>query len=301
MGGLKEVRNRIASTKSTRQITSAMKMVAASKLRKAQNAIISLRPYAAKLTEIMQNLSASMDGSDEGVYAADRGDQKVLIVAITSNRGLCGGFNINVVKETINLIETKFDAQYKKGNVSVLALGKKGGDLLTSRGYAPERIDKDIFDDLTFENSVPLAEQLMQEFVNKDFDKIYLIYNQFKNAAVQILRTEQFLPVAESKEHKEKGSEKSSQHEMQADFIFEPSKAEILEALVPKAIKLHLYKALLDSFAAEHGARMTAMHKATDNADELIKALNLAYNKARQAAITNEILEIVSGAEALKG
>ncbi len=301
MGGLKEVRNRIASTKSTRQITSAMKMVAASKLRKAQNAIISLRPYAAKLTEIMQNLSASMDGSDEGVYATDRGDQKVLIVAISSNRGLCGGFNINVVKETINLIETKFDAQYKKGNVSILALGKKGGDLLTSRGYAPDRIDKDIFDDLTFENSVPLAEQLMQEFVNKDFDKIFLIYNQFKNAAVQILRTEQFLPVAESEEHKKESSEKLGQHEIKADFIFEPSKAEILEALVPKAIKLHLYKALLDSFAAEHGARMTAMHKATDNADELIKALNLAYNKARQAAITNEILEIVSGAEALKG
>ncbi len=301
MGGLKEVRNRIASTKSTRQITSAMKMVAASKLRKAQNAIISLRPYAAKLTEIMQNLSASMDGSDEGVYAADRGDQKILIVAISSNRGLCGGFNINVVKETINLIETKFDAQYKKGNVSILALGKKGGDLLTSRGYAPDRVDKEIFDNLTFENSVPLAEQLMQEFVNKDYDKIYLIYNQFKNAAVQILRTEQFLPVAESEEHKEKQGAKSEQHEMQADFIFEPSKAEILEALVPKAIKLHLYKALLDSFAAEHGARMTAMHKATDNADELIKALNLSYNKARQAAITNEILEIVSGAEALKG
>ena len=301
MGGLKEVRNRIASTKSTRQITSAMKMVAASKLRKAQNAIISLRPYAAKLTEIMQNLSASMDGSDEGVYAADRGDQKILIIAISSNRGLCGGFNINVVKETINLIETKFDTQYKKGDVSILALGKKGGDLLTSRGYAPGRIDKEIFDNLTFENSVPLAEQLMQEFVNKDYDKIYLIYNQFKNAAVQILKTEQFLPVAESEEHKEEQGAKSEQHEMQADFIFEPGKPEILEALVPKAIKLHLYKALLDSFAAEHGARMTAMHKATDNADELIKALNLSYNKARQSAITNEILEIVSGAEALKG
>jgi len=300
MGGLKEVRNRIASTKSTRQITSAMKMVAASKLRKAQNAIISLRPYAAKLTEIMQNLSASMDDSNEGVYATDRGDQKILIVAISSNRGLCGGFNINVVKETINLIETKFDTQYKKGNISILALGKKGGDLLTSRGYAPNRIDKNIFDNLTFENSVPMAEQLMQEFVNKDYDKIYLIYNQFKNAAVQILKTELFLPVAESEEHKEENQQKGS-HEMQADFIFEPSKAEILEALVPKAIKLHLYKALLDSFAAEHGARMTAMHKATDNADELIKALNLSYNKARQSAITNEILEIVSGAEALKG
>jgi len=301
MGGLKEVRIRIASTKSTRQITSAMKMVSASKLRKAQNAIISLRPYAAKLTEIMQNLSSSLEGSDEGVYANDRGEHKVLIVAITSNRGLCGGFNINVVKETISLIEERFSAQHKKGNVKILALGKKGGDLLSSKGYAPEEVNKEIFDHLTFENTVPVAERLMQEFANKDYDKVFLIYNQFKNAAVQILRTEQFLPVTESEEHKEENKEQVKEHEMQADYIFEPGKEEILEALVPKAIKLQLYKALIDSFAAEHGARMTAMHKATDNADELIKDLNLAYNKARQAAITNEILEIVSGAEALKG
>ena len=301
MGGLKEVRTRIASTKSTRQITSAMKMVSAAKLRKAQNSIVSLRPYAAKLNEIMENLSSSLEGSDEGVYSNDRGDEKVLIVAISSNRGLCGGFNINVVKETIALIDDKFSAQYKKGNVKILALGKKGGDLLTSKGFAPSEINKAIFDNLTFENSAPIAEKLMQEFVNKEYDKIFLIYNQFKNAAVQILKTEQFLPVGKSEEHKEADKEKLQSHQMQADYIFEPGKEEILEALVPKAIKLHLYKALIDSFAAEHGARMTAMHKATDNADELIKALNLAYNKARQAAITNEILEIVSGAEALKG
>ncbi len=302
MGGLKEVRNRIASTKSTRQITSAMKMVAASKLRRAQNAIISLRPYAAKLTEIMQNLSASMDGSDEGVYAADRGEEKILIVAISSNRGLCGGFNINVVKETAGLIQKRFESQYKKGNVTIVAIGKKGGDLLKSRGYEPIRIEKDIFDNLTFENTVPLAEKIMEEFENKAYDKVFLIYNQFKNAAVQILRTEQFLPVAENQEPKDEGKQKAAHDtQIQADFIFEPGKAEILEALVPKAIKLSLYKALIDSFAAEHGARMTAMHKATDNADELIKQLNLTYNKARQAAITNEILEIVSGAEALKG
>jgi F-type H+-transporting ATPase subunit gamma len=301
MGGLKEVRIRIASTKSTRQITSAMKMVAASKLRKAQNAIISLRPYAAKLTEIMQNLNASLEGSDEGIYANDRGDHKVLIVAISSNRGLCGGFNINIVKETIALIEGRFSEQYKQGNVKILALGKKAGDLLTSKGYKPDEINKEIFDHLTFENSVPVAEKLMEQFVNKEYDKIFLVYNQFKNAAVQILRTEQFLPVTGSEEQKETPKQETGEHTMQADYIFEPNKEEILEALVPKAIKLQLYKALLDSFAAEHGARMTAMHKATDNADELIKALNLAYNKARQAAITNEILEIVSGAEALKG
>jgi F-type H+-transporting ATPase subunit gamma len=301
MGGLKEVRIRIASTKSTRQITSAMKMVAASKLRKAQNAIISLRPYAAKLTEIMQNLNASLEGSDEGIYANDRGDHKVLIVAISSNRGLCGGFNINIVKETIALIEGRFSEQYKQGNVKILALGKKAGDLLTSKGYKPDEINKEIFDHLTFENSVPVAEKLMEQFVNKEYDKIFLVYNQFKNAAVQILKTEQFLPVTGSEEQKETPKQETGEHTMQADYIFEPNKEEILEALVPKAIKLQLYKALLDSFAAEHGARMTAMHKATDNADELIKALNLAYNKARQAAITNEILEIVSGAEALKG
>jgi len=301
MGGLKEVRTRIASTKSTRQITSAMKMVSAAKLRKAQNAIVSLRPYSAKLTEIMENLSSSLDGSDEGFYANDRGNEKVLIVAITSNRGLCGGFNINVVKETIALIDDKFSAQYKKGNVKILALGKKGGDLLKTKDFAPHEINKTIFDSLTFENCVPIAEKLMQEFVNKDYDKIYLIYNQFKNAAVQILKTEQFLPVGNVEEHEKVNNKSSKLKEIQADYIFEPGKEEILEALVPKAIKLQLYKALLDSFAAEHGARMTAMHKATDNADELIKALNLAYNKARQSAITNEILEIVSGAEALKG
>ena len=301
MGGLKEVRIRIASTKSTRQITSAMKMVSAAKLRKAQNSVVSLRPYSAKLTEIMENLSSSIDSSGEGAYVNDRGNEKVLIVAITSNRGLCGGFNINVVKETIALIDNKFSAQHKKGNVKILALGKKGGDLLNAKGYPPYEINKTIFDNLTFENSVPIAEKLMQEFVNKDYDKIFLIYNQFKNAAVQILKTEQFLPVGNVEEDEGADKKSSKLKEIQADYIFEPGKEEILEVLVPKAIKLHLYKALLDSFAAEHGARMTAMHKATDNADELIKSLNLAYNKARQAAITNEILEIVSGAEALKG
>jgi F-type H+-transporting ATPase subunit gamma len=297
MSGLKEVRIRIASVKSTRQITSAMKMVAASKLRKAQNAIITLRPYAAKLNEIMQNLSSSLENSDEGRFAEDRGEHKVLIVAITSNRGLCGGFNINVVKQVISLIEEKYNAQYKKGNVKILAIGKKGDDLLRAKGFdSDEKIFK-IFEHLTFEDSVPIAENLMNSFVNKDYDKIILVYNQFKNAAVQILQTEQFLPVTGN----EDGNKDVEIKSVKADYIFEPSKEEILEALVPKAIKLKLFKALLDSFAAEHGARMTAMHKATDNANELLKELNLSYNKARQAAITKEILEIVSGAEALNG
>jgi len=294
MSGLKEVRIRIASVKSTRQITSAMKMVAASRLRKAQNAIISLRPYAAKLEEIMRNLSSSMDNSDEGKYADDRGDNKILLIAITSNRGLCGGFNINVVKEVVSLIDENYKDQYKKGNVKILAIGKKGEDLLKSKGYPVDESVNDIFEDLTFENSTRISEKLMKAFVNGDYDKIILVYNRFKNAAVQILQTEQFLPVTDNEDT-------GNVEEVKTDYIFEPSKKEILEALVPKAIKLKLFKALLDSFAAEHGARMTAMHKATDNATELLKDLNLSYNKARQAAITNEILEIVSGAEALKG
>lgn len=294
MASLKEVRTRIASVKSTRQITSAMKMVSASKLRRAQNAILSMRPYAAKLHEIMQNLSHDLEGSDEGVWADDRGDHKVLIVAISSNRGLCGAFNANVAKATRNLINTKYAAQLEKGHVDIMCLGKKSADTL-NWSFKIKEINSGIFDDLTFDNAVVIADRLMKDFLEKKYDKIILIYNQFKNAAVQILQEEQFLPVTESKE------EVTNPGTEQANYIFEPNKEEILEALVPKTIKIQLYKALLDSFAAEHGARMTAMHKATENADELLKALKLSYNKARQAAITNEILEIVGGAEALKG
>jgi F-type H+-transporting ATPase subunit gamma len=294
MPSLKEVRIRIASVKSTRQITSAMKMVSASKLRRAQNAILTMRPYSSKLMHIMQDLSHDLEGSDEGVYGNDRGEHKVLLVPITSNRGLCGAFNANVVKETINLINERFSSQWKSGNLDLFSIGKKGADSLKSAGFDPTRTNNEIFDSLTFENVVAIAEGLMAEFVDKKYDKIFLIYNQFKNAAVQILQTEQFLPVSEDKPDK-----KEEKQENQANYIFEPSKKEILEALVPKSIKVQLFKALLDSFAAEHGARMTAMHKATENADELLKQLNLSYNKARQAAITNEILEIVGGAEAL--
>jgi F-type H+-transporting ATPase subunit gamma len=294
MANLKEVRTRIASVKSTRQITSAMKMVSASKLRRAQNAILSMRPYAAKLHEIMQNLSHDLEGSDEGVWAEDRGDHKVLIIPVTSNRGLCGAFNANVAKATINLIESKYSAQMKSGNVDIMCLGKKGADSL-SWFYKITEINTEIFDDLTFEHAVAIADRLMDDFLEKKYDKIIIIYNQFKNAAVQILQEEQFLPIVES------ADDAGEKNEVQANYIFEPNKEDILEALVPKTIKIQLYKALLDSYAAEHGARMTAMQLATDNADELLKALKLSYNKARQAAITNEILEIVGGAEALKG
>lgn len=294
MASLKEVRIRINSVNSTRQITSAMKMVAASKLRRAQNAILNMRPYAQKLQSIMQNLTNDLEGSDEGKFAADRGDEKVLIITITSNRGLCGAFNANIVKNAVKLIEGNYTEQLKKGNLSLMCLGKKGADGLISAGFKPEVINTEIFDDLSFENTVPIAEELMQDFIDKKYDKIILIYNQFKNAAVQILQEEQFLPVVESE------SEEATE-ELNANYIFEPNKEEILEALVPKAIKVQLYKALLDSFASEHGARMTAMHQATENADEMLKDLKLTYNKVRQASITNEILEIVGGAEALNG
>ena len=293
MPSLKEVRIRINSVNSTRQITSAMKMVAASKLRRAQNAILNMRPYAQKLQHIMQDLSSDMEGSDEGLYSAIRDEEKILIVTITSNRGLCGAFNANVVKSAISLAEGRYAEQYKKGNLSIMCLGKKGADGLKSYGITPVEVNNEIFDDLTFDNAVPIAEHLMAEFAEKKYDKIILIYNQFKNAAVQLLQEEQFLPVVESDDGDTNGEENNS------NYIFEPNKEEILEALVPNAIKVQLYKALLDSFASEHGARMTAMHKATDNADELIKDLKLTYNKARQASITNEILEIVGGAEAL--
>ena len=294
MANLKEVRNRIASVKSTRQITSAMKMVSAAKLRKAQNAVLTMRPYAQKLQEIMQNLSTSMEDSNESVFSKQRTQKRALLVVITSNRGLCGAFNVNIVKEAIRLLEkTELHDLHAQKAVDLMCLGKKGYDLLKSKGYVVKESNQEIFNELNFENATAIAERLMDDFKTGSYDRIILIYNQFKNAAVQILKTEDFLPVKEQRS-KERAT-------IQADFIFEPDKEEILKELIPKTLKIQLYKALLDSFAAEHGARMTAMHQATENASELLKELNLSYNKARQAAITNEILEIVSGAEALKG
>lgn len=297
MANLKEVRTRISSVQSTRQITSAMKMVAAAKLRKAQNAILALRPYASKLKEIMEDLSNSLEGSNENIYTAAKEEKKVLLIPVTSNRGLCGGFNINVVKETVRLVNNEYAALFAKGAVDLFCIGKKGADLLKSRGFNPVEVHVEIFNDLTFEKSVPLAENFMNQFANGTYDKVIVIYNQFKNAAVQVLQSEQFLPIASVENH----DDQSEKQQKNTDYIFEPGKEEILAALIPKSLKVQIYKALIDSFAAEHGARMTAMHKATDNADDLLKELKLSYNKARQAAITNEILEIVSGAEALKG
>lgn len=296
MANLKEVRIRIASVKSTQQITSAMKMVAASKLRRAQNAIIQMRPFAAKLKEILQNLSASLDGGDDAsVFSEQRVPQKVLLIVISSNRGLCGAFNANVIKLTNRQIEENYTDQYKNGNVSLVTIGKKVSEYFGKRKFNVIAKHDEVFDDITFENISPIAEKVMQSFVDKEFDKIEIIYNQFKNAATQNLVVEQFLPVEPVE------LEEGETQNAKADYIFQPSKEEIIQDLIPKSLKVQFYKAILDSYASEHGARMTAMHQATDNAQELLKSLNLTYNKARQAAITNEILEIVGGAEALKG
>ena len=286
MANLKEIRNRITSVSSTMQITSAMKMVSAAKLKKAQDAITAMRPYAEKLTELLQNLSATLEGDAGGEYTTQRDIKKVLLVVVTSNRGLAGAFNTNAIKEAKNRADF-----YAGKQVDVFAIGKKGNDVL-SKTLSVVANHSTVFDDLTFDNVAKIADLLTEKFVSGDYDKIELIYNQFKNAATQIVQTEQFLPLAPIK---------SDLPVSTGDYIFEPSKEEIVLTLIPKSLKTQLYKGIRDSFASEHGARMTAMHKATDNATELRNQLKLTYNKARQASITNEILEIVGGAEALNG
>ena len=286
MANLKEIRNRITSVGSTMQITSAMKMVSAAKLKKAQDAITAMRPYSETLSTLLQNLSATLDSDAGSNFAEQREVKNVLVVAITSNRGLAGAFNSNIIKECRQSME----GVYKGMNVEFATIGKKGNDILKkSRKIAFN--SNDIFDDLTFENGAVIAERLMQLFEEESYDKIVLVYNKFKNAATQIVMHEQFLPIVPAE----------SETTTSADFIFEPSKEEIVKELIPKTLKTQLFKAIRDSFASEHGARMTAMHKATDNAKELKDNLTLEYNKARQAAITGEILEIVGGAEALAG
>lgn len=284
MANLKEIRNRITSIGSTMQITSAMKMVSAAKLKKAQDAITAMRPYSSKLTELLQSLSATLDSDAGGAYSKQREVSKALLVVVTSNRGLCGGFNSSIIKETIKNIENN----YQGAEVDLLTIGKKGNDIL-SKTYTVIDNKNEVFDDLTFENVAEIAQQMMDLYVDGTYDKIEIIYNRFKNAATQIPQVEQFLPIKPVEGDVDTNS----------DYIFEPSKEEIVLELIPKSLKTQLFKAIRDSFAAEHGARMTAMHKATDNAKELRDELLLTYNKARQAAITNEILEIVGGAEAL--
>jgi len=293
MASLKEVRNRISSVNSTMQITSAMKMVSAAKLRRAQDAVTQMRPYSEKLQEILQGVSTGLDTS-ENVYTRPDSNESVLIVAITSNRGLCGAFNSQVIKRVNSLIEN----EYAGRRITVLTFGKKGEDAFRKteyfiKGTLLPRHTNEIFDNLDFKHASVAAGKIMTAYKAKQFDKVVLVYNSFKNAASQIITTEQFLPVVPMTT--EDGGVASN------DYIFEPNKEEIVSDLIPKSLKTQFYKALLDSFASEHGARMTAMHKATDNASEMLKDLKLTYNKARQASITNEILEIVGGAEALNG
>ena len=285
MANLKEIRNRIASVSSTMQITSAMKMVSAAKLKKAQDAITMMRPYSSTLKQLIHNLSSSLDGDSQNPYCQVRSKKSILLVSITSNRGLCGAFNTNIIKRTKQLA----GEDYKDKKVSLMTIGKKGSEILSKTGKVVSSHDN-LFDNLNYNDVGKIAQLVMDNFEEKIYDEVVLIYNRFKNAATQIVQVEPFLPIIPSEETETTSS---------ADYIFEPSQAEIVNELLPKSLKIQLFKALRDSFASEHGARMTAMHKATDNATDLRDQLKLTYNKARQAAITNEILEIVGGAEAL--
>jgi F-type H+-transporting ATPase subunit gamma len=293
MGSLKEVRNRIVSVNSTKQITAAMKMVSAAKLRRAQDAIVRMRPYAEKLQTILSNVSASLDSS-EGKYSAQREVKKVLFVPIVSNRGLAGAFNTQVFRLVRKAI---IDAKEQGHEFSVMPIGKKAADMYRRSGMLAAGMPTDLahlYDGLSFDKVAPVAELIMAAYAEGQYDRVVIFYNKFKNAAVQITTEEQYLPIPPAEQKADAASSST-------EYIMEPDRATIVEQIIPKSLKIQLYKALLDSNAAEHGARMTAMHKATDNADALIKELKLSYNKARQAAITGEILEIVGGAEALKG
>jgi F-type H+-transporting ATPase subunit gamma len=298
MANLKEVRNRIASVQSTQQITKAMKMVSAAKLKRATNAIIALRPYATKLKEILGNLSASLEGSSSP-FIQEREPNKVLIVTVSSNRGLAGAFNMNVIKAANNLIAEKYSEQLKNGNVSIISIGKKTQDFYEKRKYNVIGNNNEVYSALTFENVTKITDAIMASFIKGEFDKVEVVYNRFRNAAVQFITTEQLLPLPKAEETP--ADLKTDKKTTNVDYILEPSQEEIVEQLIPKSIKIQLYKAVLDSHASEHGARMTSMDKATENAGELLKALKLSYNQARQAAITTELTEIVSGAAALNG
>ncbi len=295
MASLKEIRERKASVASTMQITSAMKMVSAAKLKKAQDAIVQFRPYAEKFKEILASVADSIRDEEDNAFAIQRDEERVLLVLITSNRGLCGAFNSNAIKATIQRAFTKFGNQMMANQVDFIAIGKKGGDFLRKKGYNVVFDGSEIFDNLTFDRVSSIATNIMAQFSDLAYDHVDLVYNRFKNAGTQILTEEQFLPIQVDELTEESGTAPN------VDYIFEPSREYIVKELIPRSLKLQFYKAILDSHASEHGARMTAMHKATDNATELLKELSLQFNKARQASITNEILEIVSGAEALKG
>ncbi len=295
MANLKEIRTRISSVTSTRQITSAMKMVSAAKLRKAQEAVLQLRPYADKLREILAAIGDTLRADEDNLFVKQREVKKVLLVVITSNRGLCGAFNSSVIKKTTRLADEDFEREKAKNNLDLFIIGKKASDHFKKRDFKILKSRDDIFDNISFENVSVIADEIIEKFLNKEYERVELVYNQFINPAVQKLTVEQYLPIK---------VEEPEEHPIETtfhDYIFEPSKEYIVKELIPRNLRLQLFKAILDSHASEHGARMTAMHKATDNATELLKDLKLDYNKARQASITNEILEIVSGANALEG
>ena len=292
MANLKEVRTRIESVNSTKQITSAMKMVAASKLRKSQNAIMALRPYAEKFSEILERINGQQTTDNRQQSKAN----KVLIIPISSNKGLCGVFNANVIRETINLIKNEYQTLLDNNGVDILCVGSKVEEALKFKKYPVIGNENVLLDDLTYENAAVFAERLMKDFDDKKYDKIVFVYNQFKNAATQVLVTEQFLPFVR---HRDTETPRHQEY-LQTDYIYQPNKEELLSVMIPKSLKLQVYKILLDSFASEQGARMISMTQATDNATELLKELNISYNKARQSAITNELVEIISGANALK-
>jgi F-type H+-transporting ATPase subunit gamma len=296
MSNLKEIRVRITSVVSTRQITSAMKMVSAAKLKKAQDAIVNFRPYVRKMREILVNVAEAAGNADNNIYAVNRERRQVLIVLITSNRGLCGAFNSNAIKEAVRLAETKYGDLLPKGKVRFAAIGKKGYDHLIKRNLYVDESFSDIFDHLTYENTANIAQKLMDAFTEGRYDSIDIVYNRFVNAATQKVTTQHFLPLLP-----ETNGADTKNKRTHTDYIYEPSQEYIIRELIPQNLKLIVYQALLDSVASEHGARMTSMHQATDNATQLIQDLTLQYNKARQAAITNELVEIVSGAEALNG
>jgi F-type H+-transporting ATPase subunit gamma len=297
MANLKEIRIRIASVVSTRQITSAMKMVSASKLKRAQDTVVNFRPYARKMQEIMVNVASAAGNVDGNVYAEDRDCNNALVVVITSNRGLCGAFNANAIKGGVRIAESKYSELMKKGKVHFYTIGKKGHDILSKRNLPIDKHDSGIFDHLTYDNVVPIAEALMDAFKSGVYDSIDIVYNAFVNAAVQRITVQHFLPLLPEEEPDHKPKTKK----VNTDYIYEPSEEFIIRELIPQNLKMLVYQALLDSVASEHGARMTSMHQATDNASQLITDLTLQYNKARQASITNELVEIVSGAEALNG
>jgi F-type H+-transporting ATPase subunit gamma len=294
MASLKEVRNRIVSVNSTQQITKAMKMVAAAKLRRAQDSIIQMRPYAQKLGQMLSTVSAGAESADDSPLKAVRTIEKVLIIVVTSDRGLCGAFNTNVVKATLQLIEEKYTTQAAKGKVEIFAIGKKGAESFSRRGFTVNTAHTDLFGRLSFVNAKLAAEEIMTAFSEGQYDAIDLVFNEFKNVATQIIHADRYLPIVSDNNS---GKQAKS---AEVNYIFEPSEEEILKELIPKSLKIALYRAVLESNASEQGARMTAMDKATENAQELLKELKLVYNRTRQAAITTEILEIVGGAEALK-